>query len=664
MDKYEVIGLLGEGSFGRVYKATKTGTSNVVALKVITKRGKSLKEIKGLRQECEIQRGLHHPNIIQMLDSFETDNEIVVITEFAHKELTVILSKEGYLPEERAQSIVWDLVSALYYLHSHRVLHRDLKPQNILLDQKNNAKLCDFGFARNMSTGTHVLTSIKGTPLYMAPELVEEHPYDHNADLWSLGCIIYELLVGTPPFCTTSLLHLIKMIRHDQVQFPSFLSDLCVSFLKGLLQKDPGKRVAWPDLLKHPFVKGHVLVLDDIPSKPLTRPMSIDTLQAKEQQRKDCLNQRALKNSPQSINLTNSHKIASMSTSSFDIDNHNSSLDEQLSMLNIDSDVGTRSCLQSSATSKDYKDNSDSEAAVNADTCDDNLNFHQNTNPIENDEWVVFLLRTIEEVISGEMTSLSQKSLASIVISPLANCNVSSKVLGYIANLLSLPFVVPDTTEGVLEQIKNIYYDTKVVPNLVYATKLMFQYKCSTNLSTSSTGFTAINSETKHFLCELSEEDSEALQHMYLLICHLVHLRADFLKHFCDSVIILNIYNILRDILSLSKQRVRLVIDLLAILTHILRTLPDRVDIIIKILNSENKEFDFIHLLKSSNPLLRERTCYFVQFLGKKCTDVLKTEWKESVRDILEALIYDSVEDVRNAAEVTVQDLKKLPFYN
>uniref|UniRef100_A0A1Y1N662 non-specific serine/threonine protein kinase n=1 Tax=Photinus pyralis TaxID=7054 RepID=A0A1Y1N662_PHOPY len=236
MDKYEVIGLLGEGSFGRVYKATKAGTSSVVALKVITKRGKSLKEIKGLRQECEIQRGLHHPNIIQMLDSFETDNEIVVITEFAHKELTVVLSKEGYLPEERAQRIVWDLVSALYYLHSHRVLHRDLKPQNILLDQKNNAKLCDFGFARNMSTGTHVLTSIKGTPLYMAPELVEEHPYDHNADLWSLGCIIYELLVGTPPFCTTSLLHLIKMIRHDQVQFPSFLSELCISFLKGNLR--------------------------------------------------------------------------------------------------------------------------------------------------------------------------------------------------------------------------------------------------------------------------------------------------------------------------------------------------------------------------------------------------------------------------------------------
>lgn len=112
------------------------------------------------------------------------------------------------------------------------MFYRDLKPQNILLDVNDCAKLCDFGFARNMSTGTHVLTSIKGTPLYMAPELIEEHPYDHNADLWSLGCIIYELLVGAPPFCTTSILHLVRLIRHGQVRWPNFISESCISFLQ------------------------------------------------------------------------------------------------------------------------------------------------------------------------------------------------------------------------------------------------------------------------------------------------------------------------------------------------------------------------------------------------------------------------------------------------
>lgn len=134
------------------------------------------------------------------------------------------MGKAGHLSEERAQVIACDLVSALYYLHSNRVLHRfvflvfyyftskilfyfyshwyrDLKPQNVLLEANGVAKLCDFGFARSMSTGTHVLTSIKGTPLYMAPELIQERPYDHNVDLWYVishrVCLFFNYLTDT-----------------------------------------------------------------------------------------------------------------------------------------------------------------------------------------------------------------------------------------------------------------------------------------------------------------------------------------------------------------------------------------------------------------------------------------------------------------------------------
>ncbi|CAH2086635.1 unnamed protein product [Euphydryas editha] len=283
MDSYIVISFVGEGSFGRVFKAKHKDTDAVVALKVIRKKGRSSKDLKNLRQECDIQRQLNHPNIIRMIDSFDTESELVVVTEYAEKELHSILAKEGCLNEELVKKITWDLVSALYYLHSHRVLHRDLKPQNVLLDNTGRAKLCDFGLARIMTNATYILTSIKGTPLYMAPELIDEKPYDHQADLWSLGCIVYELMAGQPPFCTMSIWQLVRMIRHKPVQWPSFISPEARSFLQGLLHKDPVKRMSWPEILEHPFIAGHVLILpeDKQSDSPFTKPLSCSQQEAK-----------------------------------------------------------------------------------------------------------------------------------------------------------------------------------------------------------------------------------------------------------------------------------------------------------------------------------------------------------------------------------------------
>lgn len=158
------------------------------------------------------------------------------------------------LPEAQVQKIAKQLVQALYYLHSNRVIHRDMKPQNILVGAHGRVKLCDFGFARAMSSNTVVLTSIKGTPLYMAPELVKEQPYDLTVDLWSLGVILYELLVGQPPFYTNSIYSLINHIVKDPVEYPADISPDLRSFLQGLLRKDPRQRLSWPELLCHPFV--------------------------------------------------------------------------------------------------------------------------------------------------------------------------------------------------------------------------------------------------------------------------------------------------------------------------------------------------------------------------------------------------------------------------
>uniref|UniRef100_A0A672G556 non-specific serine/threonine protein kinase n=2 Tax=Salarias fasciatus TaxID=181472 RepID=A0A672G556_SALFA len=145
MNRYHVLQLVGEGSFGRVHKGREKYTGQVVALKFMPKVNRSEKELQSLKREIEIMRGLQHPNIVQLFDSFETETEVVVVTEYAEGQLFQILEDDGSFPEFRVREIACQLVSALYYLHSHRILHRDMKPQNILLGKTGTVKLCDFG---------------------------------------------------------------------------------------------------------------------------------------------------------------------------------------------------------------------------------------------------------------------------------------------------------------------------------------------------------------------------------------------------------------------------------------------------------------------------------------------------------------------------------------
>ena len=191
MDNYVVLHQIGEGSFGKVFKGRRKHTGQIVAIKFLKKkqslfdkRGKSDKDMANLRQEIEILKSLRHENIVLLLDAFETNTEFCLVLELCQGELFEILEEEQNLPEDVIRSIAMQLVSALNYLHSNRIIHRDMKPQNILISQDGVVKLCDFGFARAMSNNTLVLTSIKGTPLYMSPELVQEKPYNNSVDLW------------------------------------------------------------------------------------------------------------------------------------------------------------------------------------------------------------------------------------------------------------------------------------------------------------------------------------------------------------------------------------------------------------------------------------------------------------------------------------------------
>ena len=257
-EKYEFEVLIGEGSFGKVFKGfDKANPDKKLAIKVVNKSRQNLNEndISAMRQESEIQKNLSHPNIVKVINAYETINELVLVTEFVSGgNLAVLMSRyvDG-LKSEQVKSLSIDLLCALHYLHSQRVLHRDLKPQNVLMDESNCAKLADFGFARKNTMYTMVCTSVKGTPLYMAPELIEEKPYDHKADLWSLGAILYEATYGATPFATNSILTLVNKVRNERITYPCQKPNL--EFLQGLLEKDCQKRLDWDRIVSHEYIQ-------------------------------------------------------------------------------------------------------------------------------------------------------------------------------------------------------------------------------------------------------------------------------------------------------------------------------------------------------------------------------------------------------------------------
>ncbi|KAL6534965.1 hypothetical protein OROHE_013019 [Orobanche hederae] len=243
---YEVIELVGEGSFGKVYKERRKSSGETVAIKYISIGGKDEDYRLNLRKETDFLKGLKHGNIIGILDSFEIEKEFCVVTEFAQDDLSKFLKDGKGLPEKQVQAIAIQLIGALQYLRSKDIIHRYMKPQNIRT-AGSIVKVCDFGFAQARQ-------SIKGKTLYMAPELVQEQPYNRTADLWSLGVILYELFVGQPPLRTNSVG---ALITEDLVEY---LDNMSVSrsfksFLQGLLIKDSQQRLRWSDLLKHLFVK-------------------------------------------------------------------------------------------------------------------------------------------------------------------------------------------------------------------------------------------------------------------------------------------------------------------------------------------------------------------------------------------------------------------------
>ena len=248
---------LGIGSFGRVYLVTNKFTNKKYALKIINKN--KLMQVYGdcklIYNEIEIHSKLNHRNIIRLYNKKETEDEIQILLEYAEKgNLFNVIQKENGVDETKAYKYFIQIVNAVYFLHQNNIIHRDIKPENILLGDNNLLKLCDFGWAKELTVNNR--STFCGTMEYMAPEIVGSEKYDFGVDVWSLGILLYELIMGHSPFRSKKDRNImIKIKKHDLVfDKNKKISKECKDLIKGLLDANPLERFKLKDIFEHPFI--------------------------------------------------------------------------------------------------------------------------------------------------------------------------------------------------------------------------------------------------------------------------------------------------------------------------------------------------------------------------------------------------------------------------
>ena len=234
----------------------------VVALKTLFKSQLSSAGVEHqLRREIEIQSHLRHPNILRLFGYFYDSSRVYLILEYAENgELYKKLTKASKFDEKLTANYISQLAQALYYCHKKHVIHRDIKPENILIGSNGELKIADFGWSVH-APGNRRQT-LCGTLDYLPPEMIEGKSHDHMVDIWSLGILMYEFLVGRPPFEADTHNETYRKISKVDLQFPDNVSELARDLIRKLLVKKPIDRMSLIDVLKHPFITQYVGHLD------------------------------------------------------------------------------------------------------------------------------------------------------------------------------------------------------------------------------------------------------------------------------------------------------------------------------------------------------------------------------------------------------------------
>lgn len=247
---FEIMRVIGKGAFGKVFQVRKKGKSGggggdgIFAMKVMRK-DTIIKNnhVDYMRAERDILTKTAHPFIVQLRYSFQTKSKLYLILDFINGgHLFYHLYRQGIFSEDQARVYTAEIVCAVSHLHKNGIVHRDLKPENILMDVDGHVMVTDFGLAKEIDESSRS-NSLCGTTEYMAPEILQSKGHNKNADWWSIGILLYEMLTGQPPFTHPNRKKLQEKIINEKLKLLPRLSSEAHSLLKGLLQKDPLKRL-------------------------------------------------------------------------------------------------------------------------------------------------------------------------------------------------------------------------------------------------------------------------------------------------------------------------------------------------------------------------------------------------------------------------------------
>ncbi|XP_062980396.1 RAC-gamma serine/threonine-protein kinase isoform X1 [Elgaria multicarinata webbii] len=263
MNDFDYLKLLGKGTFGKVILVREKASGKYYAMKILKKEVIIAKdEVAHTLTESRVLKNTRHPFLTSLKYSFQTKDRLCFVMEYVNGgELFFHLSRERVFSEDRTRFYGAEIVSALDYLHSGKIVYRDLKLENLMLDKDGHIKITDFGLCKEGITDAATMKTFCGTPEYLAPEVLEDNDYGRAVDWWGLGVVMYEMMCGRLPFYNQDHEKLFELILMEDIKFPRTLSSDAKSLLSGLLIKDPNKRLGGgPDdakeIMRHSFFAG------------------------------------------------------------------------------------------------------------------------------------------------------------------------------------------------------------------------------------------------------------------------------------------------------------------------------------------------------------------------------------------------------------------------